>query len=384
MQHNANKLAIMRGSSQYVNPRHYNVQEIGLGKALAGLGWRVTVYSSGPKEEVIPVQEGLVWHELPRIGGRLTGWPHRGYGSLLREGADVIQCQDLSNLGIVSAHYAAKRSRVPLVLSLGEYESNRRLKTWLTQGNAALIRSQVQGVLCKTKAAMRYAGELRLQPAHYAPVGIDPDAYDATIQEETRERISAIRAAQAEGYTVLMHIGRMDKEDNLSFLLDVMQRVNARVKLVLAGEPKAFVEALPSYGQVRDRVWLLGRVPNSQIGHLLQASDAYMTCSSYEPFGMAAAESIYHGCPVLGYAAGGIAEIVRHDESGWLLEERDAEAWARQLDEFIERGQLRAWRDGCFGQGRSLLWAERAKAYHYVYEALLAQQRAAAGRGVSR
>ncbi|MWC27317.1 glycosyltransferase family 4 protein [Paenibacillus sp. MMS18-CY102] len=381
MQLSANKLAIMRGSSQYVNPRHYNVQEIGLGKALAQFGWRVTVYSSGPKEEIIPVREGLVWHELPRIGGRQAGWPKHGYGSLLREGADIIQCQDLSNLGVLAAHYAAKRSRVPLVLSLGEYESSRRLKTWLTQGNAGLIRSQVQGVLCKTKAAMHYAEGLRLQPAHYAPVGIDPDAYETAITAETSEQLAAIRTAQAEGYTVLMHIGRMDKEDNLAFLLEVMLRLKSKVKLVLAGEPKAFVEALPMYGQVQEHIWALGRVPNSQIGHLLQASNVYMACSSYEIFGMAAAESIYHGCPVMGYAAGGIAEIIRHDESGWLLSERDVDVWAGRLDTFIGSGQLQAWRAGCLQQGESLLWNERAKTYHHVYEALLARQRIAAGGG---
>ncbi|GMK48352.1 hypothetical protein PghCCS26_54820 [Paenibacillus glycanilyticus] len=363
-------LAIMRGSSQYVSPENYNVQEIGLGKALANLGWKITIFSSGKGKDSKIISDCITWHELPRIGGKF-GWVRGAYSHLVNEKPDIIQCQDLSNLGVSSAYRAARKTNVPLVLSLGEYEANKKAKSAIINLNANIIRPSLQGVLCKTKSAINFAEDLRLLKTHYCPVGIDPSAYDQEVTSSIHVMMESIKEAKENGDTILVHIGRMDKEDNVSFLLNTVRKMKQKVKLILIGEPVTYVKHLEIYKEVSDRIILLGKVPNSQIGHLLNLADTYLACSSYEIFGMAAAESIYHNCPVVGFATGGISEIISHLHNGFLMDSRDSVHWAESLDTFIKDEKFKKWKVGCQISGNSFSWSSRAISYDNVYRQLV-------------
>jgi N-acetyl-alpha-D-glucosaminyl L-malate synthase BshA len=91
--------------------------------------------------------------------------------------------------------------------------------------------------------------------------------------------------------------------------------------LVLAGDgpdlPKA--EALARELGVRDDLRLLGQ--QAQIETVLQASDLFLLPSRAESFGLAALEAMATGCPVLGYHAGGLPEVVEDGVSGILCPE---------------------------------------------------------------
>lgn len=51
----------------------------------------------------------------------------------------------------------------------------------------------------------------------------------------------------------------------------------------------------------------------------------------YEPFGLAAAEPMAYGIPVIASSHGGLANVVTHDESGLLVESRNPELLAEKL-----------------------------------------------------
>lgn len=91
--------------------------------------------------------------------------------------------------------------------------------------------------------------------------------------------------------------------------------------LVLAGDgpelPKA--EALARELGVRDDLRLLGT--QERIEAVLQASDLFLLPSRAESFGLAALEAMACGCPVLGYHAGGLPEVVEDGVSGVLCPE---------------------------------------------------------------
>ncbi len=70
---------------------------------------------------------------------------------------------------------------------------------------------------------------------------------------------------------------------------------------------------------VRDDLRLLGQ--QERIEEVLQASDLFLLPSRAESFGLAALEAMACGCPVLGYRAGGLPEVVEHNVSGILCEE---------------------------------------------------------------
>lgn len=91
--------------------------------------------------------------------------------------------------------------------------------------------------------------------------------------------------------------------------------------LVLMGDgpelPKA--EHLARELGVRDDLRILGQ--QDKLEAVLQASDLFLLPSRAESFGLAALEAMACGCPVLGYAAGGLPEVVENNVSGILCAE---------------------------------------------------------------
>jgi L-malate glycosyltransferase len=69
------------------------------------------------------------------------------------------------------------------------------------------------------------------------------------------------------------------------------------------------------------------------VSALLQAADLLVLNSREEPFGLVLIEAMSSGTPVLATRVGGIPEIVRDDENGWLVEEGDTAGLASKLAE---------------------------------------------------
>lgn len=96
-------------------------------------------------------------------------------------------------------------------------------------------------------------------------------------------------------------------------------RKRMRASLVLVGEgpdlPKA--ELLARELGIRDDLRLLG---NQRPEPILQASDLFLLPSVAESFGLAALEALACGCPVLGYRAGGLPEVVIDGVTGLLCD----------------------------------------------------------------
>jgi glycosyltransferase involved in cell wall biosynthesis len=110
---------------------------------------------------------------------------------------------------------------------------------------------------------------------------------------------------------------------------------------------------------LRDRVTVLGAVPPERIIELYLASDVFVLASRFEGYGMALAEAIAHGLPVVSTRAGAIPDTVPAG-AGLLVPPDDVAALARALRRLISNrgerqrlavnaraaaGQLPTWRD---------------------------------------
>jgi glycosyltransferase involved in cell wall biosynthesis len=62
-----------------------------------------------------------------------------------------------------------------------------------------------------------------------------------------------------------------------------------------------------------------------------------------EPFGLAVAEAMAAGTPVLAYPRGSMPELVKHGESGYLVCSEDEMVEAINRIESLDRKRCRAW-----------------------------------------
>lgn len=77
-----------------------------------------------------------------------------------------------------------------------------------------------------------------------------------------------------------------------------------------------------------------GRVSREELRTLYRRARALLQ-PGIEDFGMASAEALACGTPVIALGEGGVREIVTHSHHGWLYSERRAEAMAEAMRQFL-------------------------------------------------
>lgn len=127
---------------------------------------------------------------------------------------------------------------------------------------------------------------------------------------------------------IVTHISNLrpvKRLDDVIRVFDGIQKeIPARLLIVGEGPDKKKAELLSRELGFRDRVNFVGN--STEIDKILCFSDLFLLPSEKESFGLAALEAMAAGVPVVSSNAGGLAEVNRHGESGYLTAIGDVEA----------------------------------------------------------
>ena len=156
------------------------------------------------------------------------------------------------------------------------------------------------------------------------PNFIDPEVYD-------RNRHTSILDEQIDSDTrVLMHISNFRPVKRVRDVVGIFARVAAQVPSVLVmvgdGPDRVHAEAEARHLGVSDRVFFLGKI--EAVAPLLAGADVFLLPSTSESFGLSALEALASGVPVVGTRTGGLPEVVRDGETGFLCPVGDVEGMA--------------------------------------------------------
>jgi glycosyltransferase involved in cell wall biosynthesis len=125
----------------------------------------------------------------------------------------------------------------------------------------------------------------------------------------------------------VLYVGRLSPEKNVDTLVEAVGDLN----LVVAGD-----------GPLRDLVPnALGAVPHAEVERLLERATVVVAPSEREGFGLAAAEAMAFGRPVIAAAGGGLLELVSDGETGLLVPPRDPEALRTAVERLLADAELR-------------------------------------------
>jgi D-inositol-3-phosphate glycosyltransferase len=186
------------------------------------------------------------------------------------------------------------------------------------------------------------------------PPGVDTSRFYPISPDEAKEFIGVPCEKN-----MLLFVGRIERLKGIDTLLEAIallsqQGVLARHPLcvaVIGGDPDADPErmseemarlkALRAKLGIDDIVTFLGKRDQDTLQYYYSASIAVVVPSHYESFGLVALEAMACGRPVVASETGGLAFLVRDNETGFHVPAGDPQALADRLRRLLEDEVLR-------------------------------------------
>lgn len=113
----------------------------------------------------------------------------------------------------------------------------------------------------------------------------------------------------------------------------VAHRIKSRLLLVGTGPDRAEAERLAVELEIADHVNFLG--PMNDVSPVLSIADLFLMASEQESFGLAALEAMSCQVPVIATRVGGLPELVKDGETGYLVPLGDVEAMAARIRDLL-------------------------------------------------
>jgi glycosyltransferase involved in cell wall biosynthesis len=144
-------------------------------------------------------------------------------------------------------------------------------------------------------------------------------------------------------------VGRMTPGKGIAEAIRIAKR--ADVRLVIVGQVTSHLPWSKQYFTKEiqphidgDRVRHIDSLPHDRLMQIVGRAKGFLFPSQWEePFGLAVAESMAAGTPVLAYPRGSMPELVRHGESGYLVCNEDEMVEAIYRIERLDRRLCREW-----------------------------------------
>jgi L-malate glycosyltransferase len=141
---------------------------------------------------------------------------------------------------------------------------------------------------------------------------------------------------------ILMHVSNFRTVKRVRDVVRIYAEVNRHVPSVLVmigdGPDRPAAEEEARVLGVESSVSFLGKL--DQIAPLLAAADLFLLPSQSESFGLSALEALASGVPVVGTNAGGLPEVVRDGETGFLCAVGDVAGMAKASLRILEDREL--------------------------------------------
>jgi glycosyltransferase involved in cell wall biosynthesis len=147
--------------------------------------------------------------------------------------------------------------------------------------------------------------------------GVDVNLFkpNKIIREDFRKKYNL------ENKKVLISVGRVVGWKGFQLVIEVLKNIDAYYILIGKGEYLDKLKNLAKNLQVEKKVLFLGEIDNKFLPNYLNIGDVFVQPSiGHEAFGITLVEAMACGLPVVASKNGGIIDIVKNGENGFLFE----------------------------------------------------------------
>jgi N-acetyl-alpha-D-glucosaminyl L-malate synthase BshA len=169
-----------------------------------------------------------------------------------------------------------------------------------------------------TETALAIRKEIRVIPNFL------DDTWTRRPDPELRSRLCPPSVCEA----VIVHVSNFRPVKRVELVLEIFQRIQKRIgaRLVMIGDgpDRLAVERQAADCGIADIVDFVGE--QQDLVPWLSAADLFLLPSSQESFGLAALEAMSCSVPVIASRVGGLPDVIRHGETGYVFDPDDIQA----------------------------------------------------------
>jgi N-acetyl-alpha-D-glucosaminyl L-malate synthase BshA len=173
------------------------------------------------------------------------------------------------------------------------------------------------------------------------PIEVIPNFVDVREYAAVRSDRSAYARPEQK---VLLHVSNFRPVKRIPDVVRIFERVAREVDAVMLmvgeGPERSSAAALARRLGIHDRMRFLGM--QAHLAEIAGWADVFLLPSELESFGLSALEAMAAGVPVIGSDAGGLPEVVRHAETGYLLPVGDVDGMAARTIEILKDDERRS------------------------------------------
>jgi len=160
---------------------------------------------------------------------------------------------------------------------------------------------------------------------------IDTDLFSPMPNELLRNKIAP------NGEKILIHTSNFRPvkrvPDTIKILTEVKKEIPAKLVLIGDGPERSECERLVREMNLAKDVFFLGK--QDVLQEILNIADIFLLPSQSESFGLSALEAMSCGVPVVCSSVGGLPELVRHNETGYIAEFGDTSRMAKYVIDLL-------------------------------------------------
>jgi len=347
-----------------------------LSKGLASRGHNVHFMSYARPQRLDAFDTNITFHEVSVNAYPLFEFPPYD----LALGSHMVNLIEFQKLDLLHVHYAIPHTTSAYLAKkiLGDRAAHVPIITTLHGTDITIVGSdpsylpvvnfsinQSDGVTAvssylREETYMRFEIEV---PIEVIPNFVDLNRFQRRVKDHYR------KAIVHDGEKIITHVSNFRKVKRVTDVAEVFARIlksGIRAKLLFVGDgpERPVVEQLCRDLHVCEHVRFLGKQEN--VEDILSLSDIFMMPSASETFGLAALEAMSCGVPVICSDVGGLPELNRNGETGYVCPLGDVDAMADRAIAMLS--------DPALHQRMQL--AARARAEQFEQDTVVAQYEA--------
>lgn len=303
-------------------------------------GERILLYSRAVVPELGELPAGFEW--------RLLNWPLKKGWTKARLGLELVtRPPDVFFSPAHEVPFFSKKTKIVATVhdvafrhKPEVYSEEEKMRQEKAIGRQILVADQIITVSAATKNDLQKIYKVLETKMDVIPLSADLSRFMAHASR-LNETLFQYELNQSEYF---FYLGRLDAKKNIANLVRAFSKYaeNGKADLVLGGKYGFGAEdirrAIDS-SKFKNRIKLLGYVPDSDVPALMAGALAYVLPSWCEGFGLPALETMASGTPLLASSIEALHEVV--EDAGLFADPADVDAWAENMRLISDDDKLR-------------------------------------------